>query len=102
MWLFFCRYPTLEPEAGKLPKVLKKDNLYWPSISEQWDLLGTNLVSVPRCVHFIDRLSAVFFSQRRALAILVLLTACAEGVVRVLTFQELGRTLVSCAPPLYV
>lgn len=86
--LVFCilmilplKFRSLEPQEGRLEIHQKhKKILRWPTIPEIWQLLGTNM--------------------RRMLTILCFLVACAEGVVRVLTFQALGIALVSCVPKL--
>ena len=84
--LIFCalmvlplKFPSLEPEEGRMHiSGKKKAKLRWPGPSDIWGLLGTPV--------------------RRFLAVLCFVVAFAEGVVRSLTFSELGIVLVSCFP----
>lgn len=68
------KYPDLEfPETANTEAVKKKGHLYWPTLKEQWDILGS-------------------FSVRLA-AVMCMVLAAAEGVVRVFTFAQLGKAL---------
>ncbi|EGD82826.1 hypothetical protein PTSG_11430, partial [Salpingoeca rosetta] len=81
LMLLPLKFRSLEPVEGRLEiHAKKKDVLRWPGPKDIWQLLGTNV--------------------RRLLAVLCLLVACVEGVVRVLTFQQLGVALVACLPAL--
>eukprot|EP00056_Hartaetosiga_gracilis_P008735 m.125583 g.125583 ORF g.125583 m.125583 type:complete len:965 (+) comp12984_c0_seq1:67-2961(+) len=75
------RFKGLEPNEGRMEKAEKsKVKLRWPTLKETWQLLGTY--------------------GRRFLLIVCILVAITEGVVRVLTFRELGTSLVSCGKEL--